>query len=216
MTKAIIFDFDGTIANTKAFAYQVYQNLTNQYHIKQLSEEEFDHLKTLSLVDKLRAHDLSMFKLPRIARRARRAIHTVMNQVEPFDGMISLIKTLHQKAIKLFIVSSNSEKNIKIFTNQYEIDLFEEIYGRAKYLKKEKVLKKLLDTYQLKNDEVIYVGDEVRDIHSCQRIHMNIASVTWGFDDLDMLKIENPNVLCETPESLEKYILKHISVDNNT
>ncbi len=209
MAKTLIFDFDGTIANTKEFAYHVYTKVTEQYNIKQLSEDEFDHLKTLSLMDKFRAHDVSLFKLPRIARRTRTAISHVMNEIEPFDGMIELLKKLKKEGYRLFIVSSNSENNIRVFTNQYDLDIFDQIYGRAKYLKKEKILKKLLKKYDLTTDDVIYIGDETRDILSCHRINMKIASVSWGFDDKSILESDNPDFLAENVQSLEKILLQN-------
>ena len=206
MTKAIIFDFDGTIANTKAFAYQVYTKLTDQYGIKQLSEKEFDHLKTLTLVDKFRVHDISIFKLPKLVRQARKTISMVMNEIKPYDQMIELLQLLHKNNILLFIVSSNSKNNILVFTNQYNINFFEKIYGRAKYFKKEKTLKKVLKEYNLNQEEVLYIGDEVRDIRSCKKINLPIVSVTWGFDDKDMLEKENPNYIADDMESLKKSI----------
>ncbi|QWB95776.1 HAD-IA family hydrolase [Mycoplasmatota bacterium] len=209
MINTIIFDFDGTIANTKAFAYQLYSNMCDKYGINKLDEAAFDHLKTLSLVDKFRAHDMSVFKLPKLARRARREIHTVMHEVKPFDGLIDLLIKLKKNGFKLFILSSNSVKNINIFINQYKLDLFEDIYGRAKYLKKEKVLNKLLNKYHLDKSEVLYIGDETRDIVSCKNVDIPIASVSWGFDDKTVLEKENPDFLAETPKALEKYILEH-------
>ncbi len=208
MIKTIIFDFDGTIANTKAFAYQVYSNITNQYGIKQFPEEEFDHLKTLSLVDKFRVHDLSVFKLPKIARRVRKAISLVMHEIKPYEGMIELLNALNDAGIKLFIVSSNSVKNIEVFTNQYEVDVFEKIYGRAKYLKKEKILKKLIKNYDLNLDETLYIGDETRDIVSCKRMDLPVASVTWGFDDKEVLEAEKPDFLVENVENLKKLLIQ--------
>ena len=208
MIKTIIFDFDGTIANTKAFAYQVYSNITNQYGIKQFTEEEFDHLKTLSLVDKFRVHDLSVFKLPKIARRVRRAISLVMHEIKPYEGMIELLNALKDADIQLFIVSSNSVKNIEVFTKQYQLDVFEKIYGRAKYLKKEKILKKLIKNYDLNLDETLYIGDETRDIVSCKRMDLPVASVTWGFDDKEVLKAENPDFLLENMENLKKLLIQ--------
>ncbi len=209
MVKTLIFDFDGTIANTRAFAYHVYTKVTEQHNIKQLTEEEFDHLKTLSLMDKFRAHDVSLFKLPKIARRTRSAISHVMHEIEPFDGMIELLKSLKSKGYQLFIVSSNSENNIRVFTDQYDVNVFDKIYGRAKYLKKEKILKKLLRTYDLTTDDVLYIGDETRDIVSCHRMNMRIVSVSWGFDDKDMLINEKPEFIADHVDILEKILLEN-------
>jgi len=206
MTKAIIFDFDGTLANTKAFAYQVYSKITEKYGVNKLNEDEFDHLKTLSLLDKFRAHDVSVFRLPKLARQARKEIGSIMHEVKPFDGVIELLKKLDDDHFQLFIVSSNSTKNINIFTEQFQLNIFRKIYGRAKYLKKEKVLRKLLKQFNLKTDEVIYIGDEIRDITSCHHMGIPIISVTWGFDDMKFLLNEEPEYIAQDVKQLEKII----------
>lgn len=209
MIKTLIFDFDGTIANTKAFAYELYKKITEEHGVKQLSETEFDHLKTLSLMDKFRAHDISFLRLPKIARVIRRTVATVMDQVKPYEGMVELLNLLHNKGYLIFIVSSNSENNINVFLNKYDIDYIEKVYGRAKYLKKEKVLKKLFKTYKLEKNETLYIGDETRDIVSCKKIDLPIASVTWGFDTFEQLNQHEPDYIAKTSKNLENYIFKH-------
>lgn len=206
MIKTLIFDFDGTIANTKAFAYELYKKITEEHGVKQLSESEFDHLKTLSLMDKFRAHNVSFLRLPKIARVIRKTVATVMDQVKPYEGMVELLNLLHKKGYLIFIVSSNSEKNIDVFLNKYEIGFIEKVYGRAKYLKKEKVLKKLFKAYKVNKSETLYIGDESRDIVSCKKIDLKIASVSWGFDTYEQLSEHNPDYIAQTSKNLENYI----------
>jgi len=206
MTKTIIFDFDGTLANTKAFAYELYKKVTDQYKVKQFSEDEFDHLKTLSLMDKFKVHNVSILWLPIVARIIRKTVGTVMDQVKPYEGMIELLSYLHENDYKIFIVSSNSKKNIEVFLKQYHIDYIDKIYGRAKYLKKHKVLNKLFKKFKIDKSNAIYVGDETRDIVSCQKIGLNIAAVTWGFDDEAQLAEKKPSFIANDAKNLEKYI----------
>lgn len=58
---------------------------------------------------------------------------------------------------------------------------------------KEKTIKKLLTSHKLNPHEVIYVGDEIRDIKACRKIGIKIICVDWGYDAIEMLKINQPD-----------------------
>ncbi len=207
MIKNIIFDFDGTIANTEELAYHIYEKIVKKYEINQLSKDEFEDLKNVSMFEKFKRHQVSIFKLPKLARRTMRILSHMMDDVNPYDGMIQMIKTLNEQNYQLFIVSSNSKKNIKSFLKRYDIDVFSGIYGKARYFGKEKILLKLLKKYELEDHQTVYIGDEVRDIVSCKNIGIPIYSVSWGFDSLEFLEQENEGGVVHTVEELQTLLL---------
>ena len=44
-----------------------------------------------------------------------------------------------------------------------------------------------LKLMRLGRDEVVYIGDEARDIDAAQKVGIPIISVTWGFNSSDVL-----------------------------
>ncbi len=64
------------------------------------------------------------------------------------------------------------------------------------------------NTRQLKINlnDVVYIGDEHRDIEACKKAQIRIISVTWGIDPLTLLKKANPDYIVETPGDLVKVI----------
>ncbi len=207
MIKNVIFDFDGTIANTEALAYQIYEEIVDDYTTHKLSREAFENLKKVSIYEKFKRHQVSIFKLPKLARQAMRILSHMMDEVDPFDGMVDMIRLLKERDYQLFILSSNSKQNIQKFLLRHDINIFTHVYGKAKYFGKEKILKKLLKTYKLDVSTTVYIGDEVRDVVSCRHVGIPIYSVTWGFDDPDFLKRENPGATVDSVEELERLLL---------
>jgi len=71
MIKAVIFDFDGTLANTGRFLYEVCERLSEKYCPNKLSAEEFLQFKYMSIPDRFKKARVPHVKLPRIAAEAR-------------------------------------------------------------------------------------------------------------------------------------------------
>ncbi|MBP2000098.1 phosphoglycolate phosphatase-like HAD superfamily hydrolase [Paenibacillus shirakamiensis] len=57
-------------------------------------------------------------------------------------------------------------------------------------------------------DEMLYIGDEIRDVEACKKINVTVVAVTWGWDSPELLKEAAPNFICHTPMELEKLIVQ--------
>ncbi len=51
-------------------------------------------------------------------------------------------------------------------------------------------------------DELLYVGDELRDIEACKKSVRENHRVAWGFDPLPLLGSGKPTPSRKTPEEL--------------
>lgn len=208
MKKMIIFDFDGTISNSVDIIYKVYEKLSNEYGFKRFSHEEIHELKMLSIHERLKKHKVSIFQLPKLARKTRRIVSELIEETYPFEGMKDLLEVLKEKGYILSIVSSNSKKNIVSFFKHHDLIEFDHIYGKASFFGKERLIKKLLK--KEKNTKSIYVGDELRDIVSAKEVPIDIISVVWGFDDITLLEAEGPNYIAHTVDELKELLLHKV------
>jgi phosphoglycolate phosphatase len=127
----------------------------------------------------------------------------VIKDIKPFPGMKDVIKKLHAEGHELFIVSSNSVKNIRIFLKHHEMqELFVEIYGGVEMFGKAAMLHQLLRDNNLKVNQSISVGDEVRDAQAAKSIGMRTVAVTWGFAKKEDLVEVEPSYVIDTPDEL--------------
>jgi phosphoglycolate phosphatase-like HAD superfamily hydrolase len=71
-------------------------------------------------------------------------------------------------------------------------------------LKKEKIHKK----------DVIYVGDETRDVLAMKKVHIPVIAVSWGLTAPEKLASLLPDLLLASPEDLNPEAVGHLfSVD---
>jgi phosphoglycolate phosphatase len=54
----------------------------------------------------------------------------------------------------------------------------------------------------MQKNDVVYIGDEYRDILACKKSKIKIISVTWGFDSRDLLVSGNPDFIVDSPVEL--------------
>jgi len=49
---------------------------------------------------------------------------------------------------------------------------------------------------------VIYIGDEIRDVHAAQKAGVESGTVTWGFNSQELLSSANPDHIWGKPEEI--------------
>lgn len=209
MKKWILFDFDGTITHSMDVAYLVYQRIAEKYRLSHLSKQELMAIKALPLFDKIRALGIHVVDFPKIMKDTQKVVREFLEHTELMPEMKELLLAIKQK-YRLAVISSNTKKNIKTVFELHQLDVFDKIYGKAGLFTKDEQIQRILRKYRLKKEEVLYVGDEVRDITACQTIGVQIASVTWGFDDERMLSEKQPTYLIHTVADLGKLLLEDL------
>ena len=199
--KTIIFDFDGTIADSLPIMLRIYGILLPKG--PEITKELFQFLRKLP-AHKVAAHlDVSLWRLPWLLRRGRKTMHDHMNDVQPIDGIEAVIKELTKRGYNLHIVTSNSRANVLLFLRMHKLDgYFDDVHAVRRLNGKPRALKALARKLKVDVHETYYVGDEARDIAATQRIQMPIVAVSWGFNDIALLKEMNPTKTAQKPKDL--------------
>lgn len=200
--KCIIFDFDGTIADSMPLVVDIARGLLPNVN---LSDASIAHLRNLPPKQIIKASKLSYVKIPRMLVRGKRILSKRLDEIPIADSLDKTISRLHDQDYKLYVVSSNSETNIRLFLDKYHIKhYFRAIYGNVGLFSKAQTLKKVIRWQKLSPDECLYVGDEVRDIEAAKKVGIKVAAVTWGFSGKKILKSYNPDFLVNNPDELIK------------
>ena len=84
--------------------------------------------------------------------------------------------------------------------------VFHFISSKSKLSGKAKHLKSIMRTFSLEPEEILYVGDEIRDVKACKKVGIPIAAVTWGFNAKEALAETQPEYLFDTPQELLEFI----------
>lgn len=192
MNNYIVFDFDGTLADTfdviKTIAMQEY----GEYDI------DLELFKSEGAKGIIRRLDIPRWKIPGMILNVTSKLRN-SKEIKLFPGIVDLLNQL-KKDYKIGIVSSNSQEIINDTLREYGLDdLFEFVYSESSLFGKHLVLKKMCSKYKIDPLDVIYVGDEDRDIVAAKKANIKTIAVTWGFNSKEKLSRENPDYLVDSP-----------------
>ena len=206
--KVIIFDFDGTIADTLDAVVSITNRLAGDFGYKQTSLEELAILRNLNSRQIIKHSGVSIFKIPFLIRKVLSELNNEIQVLSAFPGIKEALIELKNQGNRLGIITSNSKENVTAFLNKNGLqELFDFIYSGATIFGKSKVINRVLKSENLKSEEVIYVGDETRDIEAAKRTQIKAIAVSWGFNSKQVLAEYNPDFLIHQPNELIEVIL---------
>jgi phosphoglycolate phosphatase len=196
----LIFDFDGTIADSLPVIMKIFGELT---HTPPISDTELARLRRLPLHDLAHELHVSKWRMPLLLWRGRRAMKRHMGEVGIFDGIAEVIAQLHGKGHTLMVMSSNETDTIRTFLKRHKLDTyFMQIHGGVGLFAKSKALKKIIHENKINREECYYIGDEVRDIEAGLSARIKQVAVTWGYNDEQVLKVYYPTAIVSSPKQL--------------
>ncbi|MGB3292963.1 MAG: HAD hydrolase-like protein [Phormidesmis sp.] len=199
----LIFDFDGTIADTLATIVRITNRIAPEYGYSPTTPEKLRYYQSLSTQDMLKQAEIPLFRLPFLLRRVRREMGAEIMTVPIAPDLAATLRDLAAANHQLIVMSSNSQQNIHCFLNRHGLsDVFESVQGGVGLLSKARVLKRIVQRNNLDFSQVIYVGDETRDIDASHRVGILVAAVTWGFSSREALAAQQPAFLIDHPRQL--------------
>ena len=202
MTKVIIFDFDGTLADTIDILLSITNRLSAEFGFKSATKEELAQLSNLTSWQILRYSGISIFKFPLLIRKLRAELRSEICNIKIFAGIKEVLSELKNLGFQLGIITSNSRENVleALEINGLQ-DIFTFIYSGSPF-GKHKVINRWLRKEHRSPEEVFYVGDEIRDIDAARKTGIKVIAVGWGFNSQEALAAHNPDFLIERPQQL--------------
>lgn len=206
MIKLVLFDFDGTIADSFESFLGIIDVITSKHNLPKITKKEIPELRRESARVLVKRLKVPFYKIPFIARDMKKLQGEQVLALKPFTGIPETLKELKNKDIKLGIATSNGKENVEAFLNNNHLLIFDYLYCDIGMFGKSSVIKKILKTHKLSEQEVLYVGDEIRDIEASRKAGIKIAAVTWGFNSKEGLEINNPDYIINSPKELSKLL----------
>ena len=201
---AIIFDFDGTIADTLPPLINILNKLSGKYGYKAIKESDVNTLRGKTSKEMLKSVGISMLKLPFVVKSVKSELRREIEFLKPAIGIKKALFQLKKQGYKLGIVTSNSEENVKKFLEANNLPRFDFVYSGSSFFGKAGMIKSLRESQRFKTEEAVYVGDETKDVDAAKNAGVQIISVSWGFNSRQILEKQKPDFLIDAPNELIK------------
>ena len=214
----IIFDFDGTLGNTRRNIVTTMQMTIAELNLPNRSEEECAATIGLPLAGCFRAlfPDIQDDLIPRCAETYRRFFNENLKTIHPeaFPGVVETLSILHQKGFVLTIASSRSRNSLTELTQNMGIaNYISYILGaddvKEAKPKPEPVLK-TLKAMNFEPSQALVVGDMAVDIQMGANAGAKTCGVTWGNGTRDELKKVGATFIIDRMEDLIEIVNKGI------
>ncbi|GAB4044789.1 HAD hydrolase-like protein [Spirosoma litoris] len=188
--KLVIFDFDGTLADSFPYFLTIINTLAETYNFPPINLERLDHIRGMGARQLMKNAQLPAWKIPIIANAFIRRMANDIEQIQLFAGIPDLLKSLSDQGIQLAIVSSNSEENIRQVLGPENAALITYYGCGSSLFGKQHKFRKAMTTCGVKSNDVLCVGDEVRDGEAAKGAGMAFGAVAWGYTLVDVFKAQ--------------------------
>jgi len=206
MIKIVIFDFDGTLADTFDLIFAIANRLSVEFGYKQAKKEEIPEIEKLSPLELINQSGISIFKVPFLLRRIRAEFQKEINDVGLFAGIKEVLLALKLQGYQIGIITSNAQENVEYVLQKHDLLIFDFMVSGTTLFGKHRVIKKYLKSENIQPEEMVYVGDETRDINSAKKAKVKAIGVTWGFNSREALSEYQPDALVDQPQELIEVI----------
>ena len=196
--KAVIFDMDGTVANTLT-SITGFGNAALEAH----------RLKTFP-VDRYRTFvgngaDILMRRM----LTAAKGTYTE-EDVTPYPGIVELLQKMRENNVKAAVLSNKPDNMTCYIAEKLFTGLFDVVHGQREGVPKKpnpSAALLLCEELGVTPAECLYVGDSGVDMQTGQNAGLFTAGVTWGFRDEKELEENGADTLVHNAEELENLIL---------
>lgn len=200
--RLVIFDFDGTLADSAGWVRGVLNDVARRYGFRTLMPDEFTMLRGQDSRAVIRYLGVPMWKMPVIAAHMRRLMRRDAGSIALFGGVDALLRTLAEQGVTLAIVSSNAEDNVRRILGPENAALIAHYECGASLFGKRSRFRRVLRRAGIPAAETIAIGDETRDIEAAALEGLASGAVEWGYATPDLLRRHNPTLMFDSVERM--------------
>lgn len=187
----IVFDFDGTLADSFRFFVAMHNKLARDHGFSEVAEADVEGLRALPTRTLLARSGLPRWRLPWVARDFTRAMASAP-RIPLFDGIPEVLQALYAAGVTLALVSSNSTDNIRRTLGPGLTPLFATIDGGASIFGKRARLARVIRRSGRAAGDTLYVGDQTADAEAAHAAGAHFGAAGWGYATSEVLAAAKP------------------------
>ena len=201
-----IFDFDGTLADSFPWFVASLDETADHFGLKRVDPNEIESLREMSSRDALNHLRVPMLKLPAITLYMHNLFAEGMHDIALFPGAAEMLFALHEAGVKLALVSSNAETNVRHVLGAAAGTIDHYACGASLWGKAQKFAG-VLRTLRQSPARTIAIGDEIRDIDAAHQAKLTAGVMTFGYNSRKALERRIPEYLFDDYEGLKRAVI---------
>ena len=217
--KAVIFDLDGTLLDTKEIFYDIINIVFNKLNFPGVGREalaeaaaegEFNWDMVLPAGLKVGKEE-ALLQVRAIIEEISPPLFR--KRTRPIAGAEEILKSLHRAGSKLGVVTSSRKRHLDMKMHALEesgsVVLFDAIITADDVQMKKPDPEPLYECARrlgVAPGECVYVGDMRVDLKAGKSAGMTTVGVLTGFDDHDHLENEHPDLILDSVASLKHHL----------
>ncbi|MEN0642500.1 HAD family hydrolase [Alkalicoccobacillus gibsonii] len=205
--KTILFDFDGTLANTLPVCFKAFQDVFHSFDEVELTDEDivkmFGPSETGIIRNQLNHTDVEAAIECYYASYSEH--HTKL--VEKDEDIRVLLNKLKSSGYRLGIITGKAQRSLDISLQALELHSYFDVLISGDDVNKPKPdsegIELALQTLGAHKGDAIYLGDSDADLLAGQRAHVQTGEVHWLPGYQPTLTVKGDEVFLSTSELLE-------------
>ena len=206
MVSLVIFDLDGTLADSFPWFLSVVNGVAREHGFRPIADADIEPLRRAGSREILRRLDVPLWKLPAIGRRMRALKREQVDRIPLFPGIPVMLQALSDAGITLALVSSDNEDNARAQLGASAAHFSHFACGASLFGKAAK-FKRILRRTGVAPTQAIAIGDEVRDIEAARAAGIACGAVTWGYAAPAALRALRPDLVFERMDDIARALI---------
>ena len=213
--KTVLFDFDGTIADTNRLISESHfvvmeENFPGRFKLEEMAQFNGPSLEEIyGNLDRERQDEL-------VARYREVMLEKHDDMIGMFPGIKEVLENLKQEGLRLGVVSTKRSDVLKRGVSILGItEYFDTIIGSGDFSHPKPDPESLflaMDHLGAERETSVMVGDNHHDVVAGNNAGVTSVFVGWSEKTTDFIQPFRPTKIVKDPEELEEYILSGVRV----
>lgn len=196
----VLFDLDGTLINTNELIIASFTHTLDRYYPGKYTRDDFIGFIGEPLEESFEKVDPKRVdELVRVYHKHNLDYHDDL--VQEYEGVFETVKTLHERGIKLGVVTSKMRLTVDMGLKLSRLDSFFDTVVSLDDVEKAKPnpepINRALSLLNDSPENAIMVGDSVFDIEAGKNAGTATAGVAWTIKGEDQLRAAGADVVLE-------------------
>ncbi|MFN0109419.1 MAG: HAD hydrolase-like protein [Blastocatellia bacterium] len=190
--RLVIFDFDGTLADSFPFFVRVFNQLAEKHGFKRIDPELVPTLRHYTPRQMMELVEMPAWKLPFVASSFTSLMKQNAASISLFDQVTDTLLYLVNNGVTIAIVSSNSYDNVSQVLGAENVKLISQFECGMSIFGKPARIRKTLKKTGIPANEAIYIGDQITDLEAAHKVNVAFGAVAWGYGAIESLREHSP------------------------